>query len=64
MEAYAALLIGFLSKESENAYHSIALCLPGYNLKVLCATITTWRILGSLCEVSHYFVPCACLPCS
>lgn len=35
VEAYAALLLGFLSKESENARHSIALCLPGHSLKVL-----------------------------
>lgn len=35
VEAYAALLLGFLSKESENARHSIALCLPDHNLKVL-----------------------------
>ncbi len=35
VEAYAALLLGFLSKESENARRSIALCLPGHSLKVL-----------------------------
>lgn len=35
VEAYAALLLGFLSKESENARHSIALCLPDHSLKVL-----------------------------
>lgn len=35
VEAYAALLLGFLSKESKNARQAIALCLPGRNLKVL-----------------------------
>ncbi|KAH9306628.1 hypothetical protein KI387_011032, partial [Taxus chinensis] len=35
VEAYAALLLGFLSKESKNACHAIALCLPGRNLKAL-----------------------------
>eukprot|EP00252_Welwitschia_mirabilis_P013661 TRINITY_DN3003_c0_g1_i6.p1 TRINITY_DN3003_c0_g1~~TRINITY_DN3003_c0_g1_i6.p1 ORF type:complete len:908 (-),score=190.38 TRINITY_DN3003_c0_g1_i6:231-2954(-) len=35
VEAYSALLLGFLSTESTNARRAIALCLPNQNLQVL-----------------------------
>ncbi|KAL6544792.1 hypothetical protein OROMI_023654 [Orobanche minor] len=53
VEAYAALLLAFLSTESQNVRNAIAECLPNHNLKTLVPVLE--RFLGISYDIEHDF---------